>query len=294
MSDGQPGADPNPEPMTQPPAQEARGEPEGRSDTPAADADKGPSEGQAEGRTTPAEQREGAHLEPSKSVVKRASDSPGWRLFWITLAAGLAVLVLAPAVTPLPSLPLKAIHVIYVLVTDTQGQEDLKNAIKGRPYWERPPNIYGDSLDAAINPGPGDPSETNGQGNLTLAIHSIPDVAANGPAFAGYVTEIVGKVRSQLTLSTDITSEVGVEYELTGSTPGAVAYVGVASDATPAFNFSNGDIALIRGVVVASGLARQLDGSTKSAVYIYGLDGDSASNYPAANGLVAAIQKAPH
>jgi len=286
MAEGPPGGEPNPdEPMTQAPADKAPGKPEGHSDQPAADAHEAPSGGQAEARATRPEQREGAH---------RVSESPGWRLFLITLAAGLAVLALAPAVTSLPSLPLKAIHVIYAFVTGTQGQEDLKNAIKGRSYWERAPTIYGDSLDAAVHPGPGEVSETHGQGNLTLAIHSIPDVAANGPVFDGYATEIVGRVKSQFTLSTDITSRVGVEYELTGPTPGAVAYVGVASDTTPAFNFSIGETVLIHGVVVASGLSRQVDGSTTSAVYMYGLEGDSASNYPAARDLVAAIKRAPH
>jgi hypothetical protein len=238
--------------------------------------------------------------EPSKPVDgpatqrarPRLPEGSGWRTFLIALGAGLAVLILYPLVSGLPSIPAHVIHSVYALVSDTQEQEGLKSDINARPFWERAPTIYGRSLNTAINPGGGDVSETDGSGDLVY--HSISALAANAPAFDGYPVEFVGRVESQSTLSTSVEAVVGVEYELTGSSPGSVAYVAVAGDATPAFEFSDGQIALIRGVVVASGIARQLNGASEDAVYVYGLDSELAAGHPGVKRLISAIEHNSH
>jgi hypothetical protein len=77
-------------------------------------------------------------------------------------------------------------------------------------------------------------------------------------------------------VSTNIVAPLGEEYVLTGGKSGVVAYVGVIPDQTSAFSFSDGEVVLIRGVVVATGVTQQPGGSPQKAVYVIGLNSMNA------------------
>jgi hypothetical protein len=189
--------------------------------------------------------------------------------FAATVAAGLAVIALAPLVTSLPSVPVKAVHWTYLFVSGEKEEANLEDAVKGRPIWQRTPSLLGKSFDYATGSQHGQLAETDG---TAIRQHSIAELAAKAVEFDGVPTEFVGRATSEATISTDILAPLGVEYMLTGAKGVPVAYLGVAPDNTPAFSFSAGDVVLIRGVVVASGVARAVGGSPREAIYVVGLD----------------------
>jgi hypothetical protein len=199
-----------------------------------------------------------------------------WRReFWVPVAVGLAVVLLGPLVSPLPSLPAKVVHATYVFLAGKGEREDLKDAVQRRPFWVGTPRVFGSSLDHAVGSDAGEVAETDG---MSLRYHSIDELAASAVEYDGFPTEFVGRVESKTVLSTDILAPVVEELHLTGPKQLAAAYVGVRGGNTPNFAYEAGQVVLVRGYVVASGTARQINGSSQNAVYVLGLKSETVGN----------------
>lgn len=192
-----------------------------------------------------------------------------------TAVAGLIVIILAPLVTSLPSLPYKAARAIYFAFAIRAGEQfDLENSVRHRPLWQGTPTLYGKSFGYATGSDHGSLVETNG---LVVEHHSISELADNAVDFNGTPTEFVGKVRSETTVSSAFDTPLAIEYVLTGSRRGAFAFVGLSSLQAAGTTPSVGETVIIRGVVVASGIAREVGGPPREAVYVMGLSVRAAS-----------------
>jgi hypothetical protein len=192
-----------------------------------------------------------------------------------TVVAGLIVIILAPLVTSLPSLPYEAARAIYFGFAIRAGEQfDLENSVRHRPRWQGTPTLYGKSFGYATGSDKGLLAETNG---FAVEYHSISELANRAVDFNGIPTEFVGKVRSEMTASSASDTPLATEYLLTGSKLGAFAFVGVSSLAAVSTRLSVGETVIIRGVVVASGVAREVGGPTREAVYVMGLSSEAAA-----------------
>jgi hypothetical protein len=207
-----------------------------------------------------------------------------------TVVAGLIVIILAPLVTSLPSLPYKAARTIYFGFAIRAGEQfDLENSVRHRPPWQGTPTLYGKSFGYATGSDNGSLAETNG---LAVEHHSISELADKAVDFNGIPTEFVGKVRSEITASSAYDTPLATEYVLTGSKLGAFAFVGLSSLAASGTTPSAGETVIIRGVVVASGVAREVGGPTREAVYVMGLSSEAAPTEAAgAEGAGDSLQK---
>jgi hypothetical protein len=196
------------------------------------------------------------------------------------LIVGLAVAVLAPLVTSLPSLPYKAGRSLYfAFAISAREKFDLENDVRHRPTWQRTPTLYGKSFSYAIgaNGGNSDDGQLAETSGLAVAHHSISELAEKAVEFNGIPTEFVGKVQSDMTVSSEEDEgPLTTEYMLTGSKLGAVAFLGISYVKTGGISLSVGETVVVRGVVVASGVAREVGGSARSAVYIMGLSSEAA------------------
>jgi hypothetical protein len=196
------------------------------------------------------------------------------------VVAGLAVVILAPLVTSLPSLPYKAGRSLYfALAISAKEKFDLENDVRHRPPWQRTPTLYSKSFSYAIGSitghvDDGRLAETSG---LAVVHRSISELAEKAVEFNGIPTEFVGKVQSDTTVSAEEESgPLATEYVLTGSKLGAFAFLGLSSVQNAGISLSVGETVVVRGVVVASGVARQVGGSARSAIYIMGLSSEAA------------------
>jgi hypothetical protein len=191
-----------------------------------------------------------------------------------TVVAGLIVIILAPLVTSLPSLPYKAARAIYFGFAIRAGEQfDLENSVRHRPPWQGTPTLYGKSFGYATGSDNGSLAETNG---LAVEHHSISELVDKAVDFNGIPTEFVGKVRSEITASSAYDTPLATEYVLTGSKRGTFAFVGLSSLAAAGATLSVGETVIVRGVVVASGVAREVGGPTREAVYVMGLSSEAA------------------
>ena len=173
-----------------------------------------------------------------------------------TVVAGLIVIILAPLVTSLPSLPYKAARAVYFEFAIRAGEQfDLENSVRHRPPWQGTPTLYGKSFGYATGSDNGSLAETNG---LAVKHHSISELVDKAVNFNGIPTEFVGKIRSEITVSSAYDTPLATEYVLTGSKLGAFAFVGLSSIAAAGATPSVGETVLVRGVVVASGVAREV------------------------------------
>jgi hypothetical protein len=193
--------------------------------------------------------------------------------FTTALVAGLAVVIVAPLVTSLPSLPYKGARSLYFAFAISAGEAfDLENDVRHRPSWQGTPTLYGKSFSYAVdsdvgNSDGGNPAQTSG---IAVVHHSISELAEKAVEFDGVPTEFVGRVRSEMTVSSSDQTPLATEYVLTGRNLGAVAFVGLSS-VNSAITLSAGETVVVRGVVVASGVAREVSGSTHDAVYVMAL-----------------------
>jgi|GEM_PF-3327087 len=169
------------------------------------------------------------------------------------VVAGLIVIILAPFVTSLPSLPYQAARALYFAFVIRAGEQfDLENSVRHRPPWQGTPTLYGKSFAYATGSDKGSLTETNG---LAVEHHSISELTDKAVEFNGIPTEFVGKVRSELTASSSDVTPLATEYVLIGSKLGAFVFVGLSSLAAASGTPSVGETVIVRGVVVASGVA---------------------------------------
>jgi hypothetical protein len=207
-----------------------------------------------------------------------------------TVVAGLIVIILAPLVTSLPSLPYKAARAIYFGFAIRAGEQfDLENSVRHRPPWQGAPTLYGKSFGYATGSDNGSLAATNG---LAVELHSISELADKAVNFNGIPTEFVGQVRSEIAASSAYDTPLATEYVLTGSKLGAFAFVGLSSITTAGATPSVGETVIVRGVVVASGVAREVGGPAREAVYVMGLSSEAApTEGAAAEGEGDSLQK---
>ena len=196
------------------------------------------------------------------------------------LVVGLAVVVLAPLVTSLPSVPYKAARSLYfAFAISAREKVDLESDVRHRPTWQKTPTLYGKSFSYAIgaNGGNSDDGQLAETSGLAVEHHSISELAEKAVEFNGIPTEFVGKVQSDMTVSSEEDQgPLTTEYMLTGSKLGAVAFIGISYVKTGGISLSVGETVIVRGVVVASGVAREGEGSARSAVYIMGMSSEAA------------------
>jgi hypothetical protein len=196
------------------------------------------------------------------------------------VVAGVIVLLLAPLVTSLPSLPYKAARSLYfAFAISAREKSDLESDVRHRPTWQKTPTLYGKSFSYAIsaNGGNSDDGQLAETSGLAVEHHSISELAEKAVEFNGIPTEFVGKVQSDMTVSSEEDEgPLTTEYMLTGSKLGAVAFLGISYVKTGGISLSVGETVVVRGVVVASGVAREVEGSARSAVYIMGLSSEAA------------------
>jgi hypothetical protein len=145
--------------------------------------------------------------------------------------------------------------------------------VRHRPPWQGTPTLYGKSFGYATGSDNGSLAETDG---LAVKHHSISELADKAVDFNGIPTEFVGKVRSEISASSAYDTPLATEYVLTGSELGAFAFVGLSSLAGAGATPSVGETVIVRGVVVASGVAREVGEPTREAVYVMGLSSEAA------------------
>lgn len=232
-----------------------------------------PNDKQQRGDTEPASQ-------PTERVtgsVESSGSASFWRREWtdvktfkgsfvLAVAAGLALLVLGPLVTPLPSIPARGIHAVYVFVSGQQDKERLKNVVGARPIWNHKPRLFDASFDSAVSDY--QPLAETDDGNVTY--HGVQEVFNDAVKYNGLPTNIVGRVGDTSTVSTETFAPLETEFQLVGTDRLTVAYVGVqpAGPLKP----SKGEIVFARGVVVAVGAAKQIAAPTRRAIYFIALD----------------------
>jgi hypothetical protein len=126
----------------------------------------------AAGHEEAAEPPEGSPKPAGKPWYRTVFDvSTARGVFAATLVAGLIVIILAPLVTSLPSLPYKATRAIYFGFAIRAGEQfDLENSVKQRSPWQGTPTLYGNSFGYATGSDNGSLAETNG---LAVEYHSI-------------------------------------------------------------------------------------------------------------------------
>lgn len=245
----------------------------------------------AAGNELAAEAPEGSSKPADKPWYRSVFDvSTARGVIAATVVAGLIVIILAPLVTSLPSLPYKAARAIYFGFAIRAGEQfDLENSVRHRPPWQRAPTLYGKSFGYATGSDNGSLAATNG---VAVELHSISELADKAVNFNGIPTEFVGQVRSEVAASSAYDTPLATEYVLTGSKLGAFAFVGLSSLATAGATPSVGETVVVRGVVVASGVAREVGGPAREAVYVMGLSSEAApTEGAAAEGEGDSLQK---
>jgi hypothetical protein len=225
-------------------------------------------------------------------------DVPGpGTTFGLMVAAGLAVLYLGPLITPLPALPERVIHKIYVLFAGRQKAEDLRAAVEGGVNWESRPWISNSSLSAAVSSDAGKVAQTDGS---ELSCHSVAEVVSDAAEYQGFPIEFVAWVDAQpWTVSTEASAPIAHALTVEGPTRDYRVWVGFPPPPahTPSFfPWQPGNIILIRGLVVATGIDRQLNGESIDSAYVVGLTVvlPPPEGSICVRSLVAAIEHKPH
>jgi hypothetical protein len=195
------------------------------------------------------------------------------------VVGGLIVLLLAPLVTSLPSLPYEGARSLYFFFAASAKEKfDLESDVSHRPIWLKAPTLYGKSLSYAVgaNGGSSDDGQVAETNHLVVEHHSISELVEKAVEFNGIPTEFVGRVQSDMAISPEEDQgPLTTEYVLTGSKLGAIAFLGISYVETGGISLSVGETVVVRGVVVASGVARELGGPERDAVYVMGLSSAS-------------------
>jgi hypothetical protein len=213
------------------------------------------------------------------------------------IAGVLAVTLLGPIVSPLPSLPAKIYHGIRHTISypslEEQSASNHVRDVRSRSFWVDSPTFLSASLDYIKKGLPGSLAETE---SGDVAYHSVPAIVNEAFNYNGFPTTIVGRVVRGEVLDVDLPSfgEGAREYELRGPTPGTVVYLD-----TSAFDvLGPGQIAVATGVVTAKGVVTTQDGKRADAVFVFGFNIQtlsdveaSGSKHPALQELVAQLRR---